>query len=671
MSTALDDLRTAGASAWRPKPFTSLADWCEEHIRLSPDWEATPGRYNLAENPFWREVIDAFLDPEVRHITLKKSTQVGGTLLLNAVALGLSELDPAPAMVVGPDELYCYELRDRIYANGEESPATRDRIPPERKRNGRHIDLGTARYYLAWAGSAQRLRGRPCKRVFRSEIDVYPAQTPRGGDPIKATRERVKRFLESTIYDESSPDGDDSRIAELYDAGHRAKWLCKCPHCGTRQELRFFVFRDGERAGRGGIVGYKDEQGNFLSPETVQSAHYVCTEGCVIGQDQKSSFVLNGLWVAPGQTVVDDVVTGVPSRGRRHLSFHIWSIHSPTVTFKDLAVAFLDHRRDGKLREFWQNWLGLRYESRRKLPEWHVLGQKLESNHKRASVPQAAWFLTAGVDVQQDGCYYVVRAWGDQATSWLVEHGYLQRYDTEEINFASMSPEELNTFFRSDIRQIRDAVLNRYFPVVDNQPNPLGQTRLRVRLAHIDSQHRTREVHAFVSSQDERRLQAVRGDHKTKPSDRFRESIIDKPERGGPAYASPRKILNIFTPHYKEGIWQKLDFPAEAPGSFNFYSGVVQTSADYLRQLVNEHPTEVIDKTSGRKKILWKPRSEQWGNHYWDAEVYSFCAAERILHRLGWSWDAATWKAPRATESNERREPFSLPMAAVRDEQLM
>lgn len=670
---ALQSLKEAGRQAWQPQAQVKLSEWVEERVRLSPEWEATPGKYDLTNNPFWREPLDSFLDPVVRQITIMKSTQVGGTLLLISAMLGLSELDPAPSMAVGPDELYCAEVRERTYATGSQTPGVRERIPPERLRNARHIDLGTARTYLAWAGSAQRLRGRACKRVFRSEIDVWPEETPRGGDTLKASSERVKRFIDSTIYDESSPDGDDSRIEQLYDAGHKARWKCQCPHCGAWQEVRFFTYRDGKLKGKGGVAGYKDENDNHLpSHIAAKQAHYICVNGCKITQDQKQEWIKTGKWVAAGQSITEDGKVIGEIESRRHLSYHIWSLMSPTITIADVVVAYLEHRRDARMRDFMQNWLGLKYETRRKLPEWHVLGKKLEGTHLASSVPREAWFITAGVDVQVDACYYVARAWGDAGTSWLVESGMLQRYDTEDVDFDSMTPDELNAFFRSDLRQIQDALVNRYFPVEEGV-NPMGKDRLRPRLVGIDSQHRTREVHAFVHSQDERRVRAVRGDHKTKPQDRFRITTVERPSRGGPAYVAPRQVVNIYTPHFKEAIFERFLTPAGAPGSYLFHHGVVEKRADYLRQMTNERPTDVIDKTTGRKKTIWKPRSEQWGNHYWDAEVYAWCMAELLLHEIGATWDASTWSVAKNSETKAKRRRFGgeQASAAVRDDQVM
>jgi len=669
----LSVVRSIGSSIWKPKALIPMSQWCEENVRLSPELEASSGKFNLKDNPFWRDIIDAFLDPFVRQISVKKSTQIGGTLTLIAVAWALSEYDPAPAMVVGPDEIYCSELKERIYANGEESPLLRPRVPPERLRNSRHVDFGTCRAYLAWAGSAQRLRGRPCKRVFRSEIDVYPKNPPKGGNPIKATDNRVKRFYDSTIYDESSPWGDDSTIDKLYEAGHKAVWKCKCPHCGTRQELRFFVYKDGPYAGKGGIAGLRDADGNYFAPDKVTDAHYVCLHGCRISQHEKKAFVNSGLWVAEGQEVTpDDRVVGKPSRGRKHLSFHLWAIHSPITTFQELAYQYLAARRDSTLREFFENWLGLKYSSRRKLPDWQIIGRRLESGHARGTIPSLAWFITAGADVQDDGVYYVVRAWGDRQTSWLIDWGYLRRYDTDDFDPALLTEEQLNQFHRSDIRQLTDAVLNRYFPVHGGGKNPLGRDRLRPRLVLVDSNYRTREVHAFIAKHEAtaRRIRACRGDHKTKPSDRFRVTEVEKPARGGPSYVTPRQVTQIFTPHFKEAIAEKVLIPVDMPGSFNFFGGVVSSSADYLRQVFNEQLQEKVDKTNGRTKTVWAVKNPAWGNHYGDAEVYGFCAAEIVLHEMGATWDASTWVRPSADKQSVNQLAATMPNMAVRDHQI-
>ena len=154
-------------------------------MRLSADYEADVGRYDLARRPYWRAVLDAFDDPEVEQIDVLKSTQVGGTLALIAAMLSRSALAPAPAIVVTPDRESAVELRDRVYSNAEVTPALREKVPLARHRNTRAIDLHDSRVYLAWSQARQRLRDRACQVVYLTEIDVYGNHTKGGkkGNP--------------------------------------------------------------------------------------------------------------------------------------------------------------------------------------------------------------------------------------------------------------------------------------------------------------------------------------------------------------------------------------------------------------------------------------------------------------------------------------------------------
>ncbi len=103
-------------------------------------------------------------------------------------------------------------------------------------------------------------------------------------------------------------------------------------------------------------------------------------------------------------------------------------------------------------------------------------------------------------------------------------------------------------------------------------------------------------------------MRACRGDHKTKPSERFRVTEVEKPARGGPSYITPRKVTQIFTPHYKEAIAEKVILPSEAPGSFNFFGGVVGTRRTiYASCLMNKSWIRLIEppdvaRANGKQK---------------------------------------------------------------------
>jgi len=647
----LSRFRRVGAAAWRPKETLPSSDWCERHFHLSRDWEASGGLYDLTRRPYWRDVLNLFDDPEVFRITVQKATQVGGTLTLIGAILAAAKTSPAPAMVCLPNRDAAIEFRDRVYANMRESPELRRYVPPEGRWNTRHIDLGTYRVYLAWSGSRQRLRGRACARVYLTEKDVYQTGSTDGGDPNKAAGERVKSFWRWKIYGESSPEGDPSTIGDDYAASDQRRWYVECPHCGKWQELRFFPYKAGKRAGRGGVGGLKDEAGNWRDPEDARNqAHYICVAGCQIDNADKQDMVEGGQWVPKGQWVDrNGRLAGKPDRPPRHAGVHLWSIHSEKISFGDLAAAYLEHRRDGKIAEFWNNWLGLAYTPRAKMPHWKKLGSRLAGTHLRGQVPSDVWFLTAGLDVQEDRVYWVIRGWGDQVTSWLIDWGQLIRYgdEVEEDDDGTIR-------LKSDLLQIPETVLDRRFPIVGGKENPLGRTSLRVRLAGIDANYRTMDVHEWLRSLDDttrKRIRAIRGDHKVDPREKYRMNEIERNTRTGEIYKGKLELWGIFVNVFKQDLADRFLAPANEPGAFLVTSDARVAGTDYLRQLVNEPKTIETDR-HGRRKVVWKERSHQIGHDFWDCEVYARALAEMIVGDR--TWDASRWPRPQRNQEGRR-----------------
>ena len=636
----LISLRQAGSRIVSPREEQSVSDFCESNIRLSPLWEATPGIYDVQSNPFFRDILDAFTDREVYQISLPKSTQIGGTLALIASIMAMSEIDPSPGMLVCPDRINVIETRDRLYDNARESKLFIDRVPHVRDWNERHIDLRSTRVYLAWSGSPQRLRGRACKRVWRTEIDVYKKTINQvGGDPLAASAERTKRFFWSQIYNESSPHGDNSPIWAFYEDSNQQKWMCPCSKCGKHQELRFYVHKETQA---GGFVGYTDKEGNLKSKDdAIRDVRYKCESGCILTNQQIKAMVLKGKWVPKGQYVDDKTgeIKGKPLRSRRHLGFHLWSIHSPMISLGKIAEAFIDHKIKNKVREFFENWLGLRYRTSRKVPKWRTLGERLRWHYPRLTVPLDAWFITAGGDVQLDGVHYVIRAWGHMGTSWLIDTGFLPRYRGSETGESSID---------YDLQQFEFAVMRRRFSMQDGERNKFGNETMRVLLAGLDGNYRTRDVHNYWSMRgqgtNDNRLRIVRGDDKVDPADRFRMTLVEKPQRGGEAYAGGGlELWRIYSISYKEDLLARYNIEPGQPGAFHFPSDIFQFGEDYLRQIVNEVPQDVIDK-NGKKKSEWQVIQPSIGNHRFDSEVYCAASAEMYLASKGLTWDLEKWQ---------------------------
>jgi phage terminase large subunit GpA-like protein len=660
----VNQLHQVAASAWNPSPPVNPREWCGSRVRLSPDYEAGGGGYDLRTRPWWQEILESYLDPEVRSVVIPASTQVGKTLGVIAGILWCAENSPAPGLAVLPDQGTAMEFRDRVYANAIESRIRggfqRITIPPQHLWNSRWIDLGSMRVYLAWSGSRQRLRGRACQRTWLIEVDVYKGDK-KAGNPIEATHQRTKAFYDFLHYHESSPTEYPSAVIALEKActDHR-RWHAKCPQCGRYQELRFFPYRSGDLAGRGGFGGLQNEHGEWLSPEEARKlAHYVCMNGCQVASSQKQQMLEAGQWISQTQKIKRDGTVSGKRPSRRSVGYHLWSVHSDTTSFGDIAAAYLEAREQGTIPEFWGNWLGLEYRQEGKLPTWKQLGRRMAWTHQRGTVPHQCWFLTAGADVQggSNGVFYTVRGWAPGCTSWLVDWGWLEREEGDE-----------NDLVKSDLRKLTKVLGKQYLVVgVDGRAeNPLGKISLPIRLLNIDSNHRPMDVHAWMQSLPEHmirgdavRVRAVRGDHKVDPSVRYRMHVVEQNTRTGAKYEGGLEQWGIYVYHFYQDLVERISGAPNKSGSWYVTKDAIAAGKSYLQQVTNFHRVVEVNEKTGKKKGVWKPRSGQIDVDYWDCETYSLVAAHMVVGDLGWreeNW-RTWWTNTKQTKRRRRREP--------------
>lgn len=631
-----------------------LSELIASQYRLSSATESDPGDYDLDSNPYWRDVIDAAADKQVRRISILKSTQVGGTITVQGILFGLSVIDPAPAMAIYPTQGEAAKQRDRLFGNALESRKQfADLVPPERLWNMRSMSLGSSEVYLAWSESPQRLRGKPCKRVAKHECDIYEYDGD-AGNPHKAADERTKQFWEYLILEESTPVGDDSYIYGQWMKCQQRRWYCPCPHCGEYQELRFFPPKSGPQSGRGGVAGIHDAQGNLLEPEAAErSAYYVCVKGCKIEQHYKNLMIARGVWVAHGQEIAKDgTVIGRPHRDSKHVGFHIWTIMQSKISLGRLARAYVEHVNDSDLRSFFQNWLGLRFQAAKAMPSHRTIATKYSKEYPKGQVPSDVWFLTSGTDVQLDQLYWLVVGWAPMRTPFLVDWGEIYR-DRAEVYGDSISTGEDdaddNVIMASDLSKLSSVVLERTWPV-QSGVNPFGRSEVSVRLLCCDTNHRTDEVHQLARSLKTLRFRCVRGDDAVKPRERFRMSIVDRNSRTGKIYEGGLELWSIYKNYYQDAITERLSAASDQSMAFRFPSDINQRGKKLLRQICNVRKD---------KRGYYETISGSLGKDYRDCLGYAEAAADMVVGQIGWSEQAWLEWRRKFLEDQKKRKAIS------------
>lgn len=613
--------------AFRPKPRFSTADWIQRNVILPPEISATPGHYSLSGREYLLGPLDAVDDPEVHEIVLQWPTQVGKTTFLQALLMSFADIFPSPAMLAGPDQDEVLKLRDDFYRMCAASTRLRHSIPPERLRNDRWLDYAGVRCYLAWAGNTQRLAGKSCRTVLATEIDKW-SQSTREGNTQALARNRVKAWFRYLILWESTPTDEQSAVAQLYEMSNRCRFHVPCPHCWHFQPFRREVHVDGPYAGFGGLSGIRNRDGSFVSAdEAMAKAHYLCEQGCRIENTDKAWMVARGVWVPQGQTAQvrgrpkklereSIELVGTPERSPRISGYQMCSLVSATISFGKYAAAWIQARDDEKLmQDLVNNWDGEKWTKRVKVLRWDKIHTRLRATHPRGHLPADAIFVTCGCDTQGDRCYYVVRAWGEGATSWLVDWGcYHQAIGSDGL-----------ASYNSDLNRL-DAQLVQHYPLLS--PNPVGMRTLQIRLMGIDTQWQPHRVWNWVRVRNQERVRAIAGDSQMNEP-YFRMTVVERSARDGKPYEGGMKRWGINTLTYKTDLQGRWNQPLNEPGAWLLCGSSREEMETYLRQLTNEGPQTTVNKR-GRPQTVWTVLERNVGNHFWDCEVYARALADMV-----------------------------------------
>ncbi|AGC43264.1 phage terminase, large subunit [Myxococcus stipitatus DSM 14675] len=577
----------AARAAWAPPPKLTLSQWADEYFYLSAESSAEPGRWRTL--PYQRGIMDAFTDSAVSYVSVIKSARVGWTKILGALIGYCIHQAPASILLVMPT------VEDAKGTSKEEiapmirdcpvlTPLVHEDADVAATREGSNTILHK-RYpggvlSLVGANSGTGFRRISRKVVLFDEVDAYPVEAGRDGDPIKLGTKRTEYFWDRKIGAGSTPlIAGSSRIAELYEQGDQRRYFVPCPHC---DHMAPFVWR-----GDGGHVMTFDK-------EKPDEATFTCqANGCVIEHKDKRAMVERGEWRA-----------AKPFAG--HASFHIWTAYSysPNASWAQLVREFLEAKDDPvKLKVFVNTVLGETWVEKGEAPAWERLLARREQ-YQIGMVPAGVEGLTCGVDVQKDRWVYEVVGWALDKQSWSIDAGVIMGDTANLEEWAKV-----------------DALLVREFPTA------AGGT-MRVRTLAVDSGYRTNTVYNWGRNHPFSRVIAVKGVDEAKV-------IIGAPTavdvtEGGKRIARGYKVWPVGVDIAKEELygWLGLSSPVNGAPFSSGFCHFPEYGEDYFKQLTAEQLVTSTDK-KGREVRAWQklPGRE---NHWLDARIYARAAAMRL-----------------------------------------
>lgn len=617
------DLAAAVAASLRPPPDMDLAEWSEEHIRLSPEDSAIRGPFRAW--PFQIEPLQV-LSPrhECSEVVLLCASQTLKTRsMLNLLAYAIAA-DPGPVLFVTPTAGDAEVLsKDRVDPMLRDVPALRGLVAEATVRaTGNtiyHKRFRGGQVSFAYATSPSQLAARPIRYLLLDEVSRYEPSAGNEGDPVSIALARTATFSGSrkVVYASSPTVDGQCRISGLYEQSDRREWQVPCPHCGHYQVLTW-------PGVRWGLVACRDEAGSevevTVSPRDPQ---YQCEE-CLrlIGQHARSGMSARGRWVA---TNPDGHCPG----------FRLNALASPVRDWADLVAQWLGAQGDQEqLQAFVNTVLAEPWAGRGEAPDWEKV-QSRAANYEMGAAPRGVLFLTAGMDVQADRVEVYVWGWGRDKRSWLVDHVVCGG----DPNGAA-------------VWRAVDEVIARSWRHESGIDLPLRQVA-------VDSGHAALSVYDWARRQGSSRVMVVKGTA-TGPA------LLGTPASGMVSRAGRRERggaliwpVNVSLAKAEFYGWLNQDRPA---GEEKAPAGWVHLPADVpdevCRQLVAEH--YVRRKIGGHLSGEWRQVYQR--NEALDCRNYARAAAEHLgVSKFGDShWAAQEAMFPAAAiggKIQEKAEP--------------
>lgn len=543
----------------------------------------------------------------------------------------------APILYVGPSkEFNVDQFEPRLSGMFDEAASLKRKVAGG-KRNKKTLKIvAGVRVRLAHAGSSTALKSDPASLALMDEIDEMLANVKGQGDPLGLVQARGFTYADFNIMaastpsmgivgthmDEASglefwnrvpPEDLESTIWRLYQEGNMYHWAWPCPECGEYfiPRRKLLKYPEGSSPARASREAYLE-----CPNPRCHAKLYDTDDGATKGRMNAA-----GLHICRGQWIEDGKVVGEPE-DTNTISFWVSGLCSPFVTWGQRAEAIVKAEQGGNpqaVKTAMNAQFGELYApGNGDLPEWEEVA-KCVGDYETDVLPARAAFITAGIDVQGNGLYYVLRAWGPRATSWKLRSGFLRG----------------NTAHQEVWDTLHDLLDERW----EGKP---------VKLAFIDSGFRpgdpktlpTNKVYDFCRDHARFVFPCKGKDTAVNP---LRQSKIEV-SASGSASKYGLTLWWLDSDFWKSWVHERVRWDKSQWGAWYLdrkASDDTETLENYARQIVSEARTR---GPSGRP--VWVKR--QRDNHYLDCEALAAAAAYRL--------DANRLRAPLVEEDQEPSE---------------
>lgn len=584
---------TAFASVFTPPADVTPSVWANEHLILG-DGDYAGEKMKMARMPHLVEPLD-MLGPDsgVNEMASMKSAQTGFSYVLIAAISHSIACDPCDMMLVQPSEAALEDFnKDKLSRVIENSLALKEKVYDQVSRSSKGSTASALRFRggvvsMTIASSSKDLRSKTRKKVFLDEVDDYPDDLDKQGSALAMAAARQTAFLAGgewkRAYISTPTLKGMSKIEALYEAGDQRRWHVTCPHCGEE-----FVFE------------FNRELFKFNDTYPYESEYHPPCCGAAITSQQKLAITLRGRWIATA-----------PGPGK-YPSYHFDALSSPLVPWDDIAkeycrVAALGDPSEWKT--FYNLTLGLPYEMTGDTPDHVRLMERRSPDLPRGHIPPWGLILVASGDVQGNGIWVEVKAYGKDRQRAVV--------DVLWISGGTEDPQ------RGAFAELSEVYARTYADAFGN--------RRAVDLFGVDAGYRSHVVYTWCRNHP--KAMALDGlDGWNRPPIAAIPKKVDI-DLGGKRIKKGAELWSVgtyslkatfYTDLHKEGVISGQ--PHNPPGYCHFGTWIDE---EYFKQITAEYLTEP-KKLRGRMQRSWDPRPGR-ENHLLDCAIYN----DALAHHLG------------------------------------
>jgi phage terminase large subunit GpA-like protein len=496
----------------------------------------------------------------------------------------------------------------------DQAPALSGKIARGQKNKKTRKTVAGVQVRLAHAGCSTALKSSSAGLALVDELDQLLVDVGRQGDPLSLVEARGDTYSDFMVgvastpssgvgdveKDEASglefwkqapPEDLQSPIWRLWQAGTRHHWAWRCPHC-----LEYFIPRFAHLKWESSDAGE-----HKTTPAQARRSAYVQCPNCggVLSDEDKPELNAGGVYVAPGQSIAaDGEVIGEPPDSST-LSFWVSGLASPFVTFGQRAESYLDAVREAsaeKIQVAINAGFGELFSvGGGDAPSWNDVGE-CRSEYKLGEIPRGVRVMVCSCDIQKDRIYWIIRGWGERATSWLIGCGVLYGETIEQEIWTDLA----------DLIQAGVCGVPLRLVLIDGGYRPGKVDELPLNRVYDFARQFPRFVRVTKGSSTVMRTPLV-------------ASSIEVSRKGTPAKAG-LKLLRLDTDFFKSWLFERIRRPQGQPGAWYLPHDVTE---DYMRQVVSETRVRLA---SGR--IKWVRRSRE--NHFLDCESMNAAGAHLL-----------------------------------------